>query len=692
LITAAVLAVIAALSLVIYRANERDAVQSFATQQLGVARTVAVALETEIAALSGSLRLLNTLPSVQGLDLDFVPQRVNAAFQHEAVVVIQEVVRIDMDQRRYAWSTKGRVIASGEPVPSQSDAWDWFADRGNAGAVRIDRVWWMTSGADHLRILATPVWRVASSGEMPIPPNDFHGVLAFVVDVGQLVNAYARRAQLDRDGSSLVLDLGGKDSTIRVGLATRSDEVPNWTQEGSAARREATVIEHESVVAWTRLEAPLEEWTVAVHTPYAVAAESARGGGQRQLAIVLSLLIAVPVLGWLLVRRERRSEDEQRQLHLQLAQAQKMDAIGKLAGGIAHDFNNMLTAILGYASLILESVPPKSSVHEEATQIKRAAESAAALTQKLLAFSRRQVLQPQQISLRDLLDDLLPLLRRLLGAQIVLESNTEDDLWPIVADPVHVEQSIVNLAINARDAMPDGGRLQIAACNVPRGDRRAEQVVAPGDYVRLTVKDSGIGMDEATRGRMFEPFFTTKPTGKGTGLGLSTVYGIVKQSGGHITVESAPGSGTSIELLLPRAPAGSRVAAAPIVHERPVPGHETVLLVEDDGAVRELARATLDRHGYRLLCASSSEEALQLMEKFNGPIALLLTDVVMPGIQGPDLAVKIRLMRPGIRVLFMSGYAAETLTEEMLRDASHLQKPFSAAVLARTVRAVLDRR
>ena len=277
----------------------------------------------------------------------------------------------------------------------------------------------------------------------------------------------------------------------------------------------------------------------------------------------------------LIARRERQIQQEQRNLERRLAESQKMEAIGKLAGGVAHDFNNMLTAILGYSSMIQEDAPPKSAIRDQALQIRRAAENAAALTQKLLAFSRKQVLQSDPVDFRSMLGNLLPLVRNAVGEDITVSTQMGEDLWPILADPVQVEQSILNLAINARDAMPKGGTLQIAARNAPRphGERRPDADVKPGDYVQITVTDTGIGMDEATRTRMFEPFFTTKAPGKGTGLGLSTVYGFVRQCGGYIGVMSTPGQGTSIELLLPRAsaPAGADHAALAMPNPRARP-------------------------------------------------------------------------------------------------------------------------
>jgi two-component system cell cycle sensor histidine kinase/response regulator CckA len=287
------------------------------------------------------------------------------------------------------------------------------------------------------------------------------------------------------------------------------------------------------------------------------------------------------------------------------------------------------------------------------------------------------------------------LIRRVIGENITVTAHADAGVWEILADPVQVEQSIVNLAINARDAMPDGGTLQITARNAPRpkGERHADGDLKPGDYVQITVSDTGTGMDEATLARMFEPFFTTKPYGQGTGLGLSTVYGFVRQCGGHITVNSAPGRGTSIELLLPRsAPAGDRKqqrSALPNV-EPPRPGRETILVAEDEEAVRQYAVESLRRHGYHVMAAACGEEALAIAHAHDGEIHLLVTDVVMPGINGPELARRLRAERPGLRVLLMSGYAAEVVTGSDLEGATLMHKPFSPNSLGRAVRSVFD--
>lgn len=414
-----------------------------------------------------------------------------------------------------------------------------------------------------------------------------------------------------------------------------------------------------------------------------------------QLALSSILLIAVPLAGWAVLRRERQVQDQQRALERRLAESEKMEAIGKLAGGVAHDFNNMLTAILGYATMIQEDAPARSPIRDQAMHIRRAAESAAALTHKLLAFSRKHAVQPDVIDLRAMLGNLLMLVRKAVGEDVQVTTHVGDGLWRILADPSHVEQSIVNLALNAREAMPHGGTLQITLANAPRpdGERREDVDVPPGDYVQLAVTDTGIGMDEHTRARMFEPFFTTKTSGKGNGLGLSTVYGFVRQSGGYISVLSTPGRGTSIELLLPRAADGHTAGLptpASMVDGPGSAGRETVLVVEDEEGVRVLAVETLTRRGYHVLAAESGEAALAIAGAYEGTIHVLLTDVVMPGMKGTELAERMRAQRPGIRVLLMSGYSADIVTPADLRDTALLTKPFSPAALSTAIRAALD--
>ena len=685
--TSAILLLLALLSVLIYRATDREVVASFSEQQLAVARTLAVAVEADARAFAASLRQLNTLPSIQSLDQDFIGQRVRAAFESESTGVILQIVRIDANQRRFAWSLHGERVVNAAAGIRDPGVWGWFADRAHQGHIRVGPVWFDPSAPAHHRAVAVPVWRVASSGPIPVPPNDFNGVLAFVIDTERLLKLYARPAAIDSMMRTFWLDLG--DGTrVRLGADAPAPDV----LAASQSQTEGTESNAGHLWAWARLPVPGASWTVILGSPYSVASARVRDASLRQLGIVAALLVLVPAAGWLLVRREREAQEERRVLQMELAQSQKMDAIGKLAGGVAHDFNNLLTAILGYVGLILEDTPAGTEVHKEATHIKRAAESAAALTQKLLAFSRRQVLQPEKVDLAQLVKDTLIFLKRLLGEHIRIASQLDADIWPVIADPVQVEQALINLAVNARDAMPEGGRLEITLRNAPMpfGEKRSDHEVQPGDYVEIVVRDTGVGMDDATRARMFEPFFTTKPKGKGTGLGLSSVWGIVNQSGGHITVKSAPNAGTTIELLLPRAP-GDETARRKSGPRPAALGHETILLVEDDAAVREFARTTLERHGFFVLTANGPEDALRIVHDYREHIALLLTDVVMPNMQGPELAEAVRRLRPEVRVLFMSGYAAEHMTHETLKDSALLQKPFPPAVLTRAVRLVLDR-
>jgi signal transduction histidine kinase/CheY-like chemotaxis protein len=495
----------------------------------------------------------------------------------------------------------------------------------------------------------------------------------------------------------LVVGLATPDFGVRIGsdnasiVSTKADPHDHQESEGTSLLDDAA---GRRLHAWSKLDAAGETWLVASSARYDLVARDVRASSLGQLGITALLLLAAPIVGWLIARREQTVQEEQRNLERRLAESQKMEAIGKLAGGVAHDFNNMLTAILGYASMIQEDAPPKSAIRDQASQIRRAAENAAALTQKLLAFSRRQVLQSDSVDFRSLLGNLLPLVRGAVGEDITVSTQMGEDLWPILADPAQLEQSIINLAINARDAMPKGGTLQITSRNAPRpnGERRPDADVKAGEYVQVTVTDTGTGMDEATRLRMFEPFFTTKAPGKGTGLGLSTVYGFVRQCGGYIGVLSTPGQGTSIELLLPRARTSAVALTTPAVLVVSATGGPaiTVLLAEDEEGVRQLATEALRRHGYHVLAAPSGEAALTVAGGHDGTIHLLITDVVMPGMKGPELAERMRAMRPGIRVMLMSGYAADVVTPQDLAQATLLSKPFSTATLIKTVRAVLD--
>jgi PAS domain S-box-containing protein len=382
---------------------------------------------------------------------------------------------------------------------------------------------------------------------------------------------------------------------------------------------------------------------------------------------------------------------DRRRLEEQLAQAQKMEAVGQLAGGIAHDFNNVLTAILGTSELILAELDAGDPHREDLEEIKRSANRAASLTRQLLAFSRRQVLQPRVVDLNAVVTNIDRMLHRLIGENITLELNLARDLGRVRADPGQIEQIIVNLAVNARDAMPGGGRLMIDTLNV-RDERGDGDASAEGGYVMLAVRDTGVGMDAQTKTHLFEPFFTTKERGRGTGLGLATVYGIVRQSGGFIRVASELGQGALFRIYLPRVePAPSdeaeTAAAARLSTDR---GVGTILFVEDEEPVRKLGQRILEREGYTVLAAEDGDEALRIAEVHPGPIHVLLTDVVMPGMNGVDLARRVEPLRPGLRVMFTSGYPETERGQHgtLERGGAFLQKPFTPEELTRRIREI----
>jgi len=385
---------------------------------------------------------------------------------------------------------------------------------------------------------------------------------------------------------------------------------------------------------------------------------------------------------------------ESKRLKEQLLQAQKMEVVGRLAGGVAHDFNNLLTAITGYSELVLNFMDEDNPLRQDVAEIRKAGDRAASLTRQLLAFSRKQVLQPKVLDLNLVVDNLGNMLKRLIGSDIELVITPESNLGRVMADPGQIEQVILNLAINARDAMPLGGKLTIETANIDLEESytRRHMEVLPGPYVLLTVSDTGCGMDQETRSHIFEPFFTTKETGKGTGLGLSTVYGIVKQSGGHIAVESKSGQGAAFKIYLPRIDGVMEPVSPPSQGTEDYRGQETILLVEDEDGVRQLVSTILKRHGFTVLEARHGPEALILTEQHQGPIHLILTDVVMPGMGGQELAQRLQPLHPGVKVLYMSGYAEETSLHQNLSDQGicYLQKPFEAHGLLHRVRELLD--
>ena len=385
---------------------------------------------------------------------------------------------------------------------------------------------------------------------------------------------------------------------------------------------------------------------------------------------------------------------ERRRLEEQLLQSQKMEAVGRLAGGIAHDFNNLLTAIAGYSALLIEQLPDGDPRRDSAEEIREAGRRAAGLTQQLLAFSRRQVLEPRVLDLNAVIAGMEKMLRRVIGEDVELTTALDPGLWRTLADPGQIEQAIVNLVVNARDAMPRGGRLTLETGNVTLDEKFASgyATVHPGPHVMLAVSDTGVGMDASLQARLFEPFFTTKERGKGTGLGLSTTYGIVKQSGGSIWVYSEPGHGTTFKIYLPRCDEPLDARELPPPPARPRPGSETVLLVEDEPEVRRLVEKLLRMQGYAVLSAGSPAEAIAAAKAAKEEIAILVTDVIMPGMNGRELARVLAADRPAMRVLYMSGYTDAAIAHQGILPpgTAFLSKPFTPDVLARKVREVLD--
>ena len=386
---------------------------------------------------------------------------------------------------------------------------------------------------------------------------------------------------------------------------------------------------------------------------------------------------------------------DRKQLEEQFRQAQKMEAVGRLAGGIAHDFNNLLMVIQGYGDLLVERLHASDPLRRNVEQIQTASQRATSLTRQLLAFSRKQMLAPKILNIQSIMADMETILRRLIGEDIVLEAVLTPSLGQVKADRSQIEQVVMNLAINARDAMPRGGRLMIEASNVEIGSDvpHTPTVVAPGRYVMLAVTDNGCGMKDEVRAHIFEPFFTTKEKGKGTGLGLATVYGIVKQSGGYIWVYSEPGVGTTFKIYLPRIDEEEALSAANAEGGSAAfpRGSEVVLLVEDEKGVRELTREYLETSGYTVLEATDGASALDAARKHTGPIHVLITDVVMPGLSGRDLGEEIAKLRPSIKVLYMSGYTDQSAFRNGILDKGSelLQKPFGMSTLASKVREVL---
>jgi two-component system cell cycle sensor histidine kinase/response regulator CckA len=384
---------------------------------------------------------------------------------------------------------------------------------------------------------------------------------------------------------------------------------------------------------------------------------------------------------------------ERKQLESQFRQAQKMEAIGRLAGGVAHDFNNILTAITGYSEITLLDLRRDDPLRANIEEVLKASERAASLTQQLLTFSSKQILQPRKINLNDTITDMHGMLQRLIGEDIDLSLVLDPEMGTVIADPGQVEQIILNLVVNARDAMPQGGKITMETGNFLLDETYAQRhlEVTPGAYSMLALSDNGLGMDGETQAQIFEPFFTTKPRGKGTGLGLAMVYGIIKQSGGHIWVYSEPGQGTTIKVYLPRVDA----AVEPAIVEEPTElpfGKETILIVEDEDALRALISRSLKKFGYQVLEARHGGDALLICEQAQEPIHLMLVDVVLPQISGPGIAARLASLQPEMKVLFMSGYTENAIVRHGVLDqrVPFLPKPFKPVAMVRKVREVLD--
>jgi two-component system cell cycle sensor histidine kinase/response regulator CckA len=388
---------------------------------------------------------------------------------------------------------------------------------------------------------------------------------------------------------------------------------------------------------------------------------------------------------------------ERRVLENQFRQAQKMEAVGRLAGGVAHDFNNLLMVISGYAEVLLEHTRRNDPLYPKIEAIHQATDRATTLTRQLLAFSRKQLLELKVVDLNLIVEDIKRLLRPLIGENIELQTQLAPDLGRTRADAGQIEQVLMNLVVNSKDAMPNGGKIIIQSANArlnPEDVRREYSYIQPGLYVVLSVTDTGEGMDRETQLRIFEPFFTTKEKGKGTGLGLSTVYGIIKQSGGYVLVQSEPGQGTTFRIYLPRVEDALEPVGTADTSSSQNGGSETVLLVEDEESVRQLVRETLESKGYKVLEADNGEAALRIVSNYSDKVDMLITDVVMPGMSGRELSARLCASRPQTKVLYLSGYTEDAIGHEGVvdPDTAFLQKPFTLQMLSRKVREVLGER
>jgi signal transduction histidine kinase/CheY-like chemotaxis protein len=500
--------------------------------------------------------------------------------------------------------------------------------------------------------------------------------------------AYLWTDNKEFDTANLV-EIPVKDGLTGTAISSGSVIIDNNFQPVVPSKHPVFIGEHDGArTPHSALSAPM---TVMGRTVGCIEIQSYQGGSfEQEHATAMRMaanLAANAVENVILIEREQAKEE-------QLRQAQKMESIGTLAGGIAHDFNNLMTAVTGYSELALRSLSADDPLRPKIEVIKSAGERATGLTRQLLAFSRKQMLQPKVLDLNSVISGIAQMLPRVIGEHIDLSFSPGDPLGQIKADPSQIEQVLLNLAVNARDAMPECGRLTIETRNVHLTGKfgRSDLTVEPGHYVMMAVSDTGTGMDDETQSHIFEPFFTTKGVGKGTGLGLSTVYGIVKQSGGSLVVQSELGKGTTFKIYLPRVDEITESEAFDGESAEVARGQETVLLVEDEEVVRNLSREILETYGYSVLVAANGREGLRVGEEFQGKIDLVITDVIMPLMGGPEMTESLRTSRPDTRVLFMSGFTDDAIVHHGVLDesVSFLQKPFSLEALASKAREVLD--
>ena len=551
-----------------------------------------------------------------------------------------------------------------------------------------------------LRPDGTVLWVLVQAQAELRPDGEITGYVGTVTDITELKRAEEQIKESQRKLSALMADLPG--------MAYRCRNDPDWTMEfvseGSVALtgyRPEDLIDSRTV-SFAQLIIPEDRdrvWeevqeAVGAHEPYRLsyriksATDAVKWMWEQGRGVFAEDGSLLALEGFIADTTERKRLEEQ------LLQSHKLEALGRLAGGVAHDFNNLLTAILGFSVLVMNQLGEDHTLWRRVNEIKKAAERAASLTSQLLAFSRSQVLQPKILDLNTVVADMNEMLRRLIGEDVDLSTVRSPALGRVKADRGQLEQVIVNLAINARDSMPQGGKLVIGARNVEVGPTSEEVVegLPPGPYVILSVEDTGVGMDAETQSHIFEPFFTTKDKSKGTGLGLATVYGIVKQSGGEIRVSSELGRGTRFSVFLPRVEGDVGEPAAGAQPSARGYGTETILLVEDDDVVRELASRVLEMNGYKVLVAARASEALKICKKQAKQIDLVVTDVVMPAMSGGELAQRVLEMRPDIKVLYISGYTDDAIVHLGVLDRStaFLQKPFTPNTLALKVREVID--